>query len=125
MPTDLGSETYVNLVTYRRSGQGVATPVWVATLGKHLYVFTDGTSAKVKRIRATGKIRVAACDVRGKIRGPWHEGSARVVEDPHTIERAYAALRAKYGWQMSLVDIISRVAGRIDRRAMLELDIEA
>lgn len=124
MPHPLGNEPYVSLVTYRRNGQGVRTPVWIAAAGKHLYVFTDGTSAKVKRIRASGRIQLAACDFRGKVHGVWHEGSARIATDPATVDRAYAALRAKYGWQMTLVDLVSRLAGRIDRRLILELTIE-
>lgn len=125
MSHPLGDETYINLVTFRRNGDGVRTPVWVAAAGGHLYVFTDGTSAKVKRLRATNRIRAAACDVRGKPKGPWHEGIGRVVDEAPTIERAYAALRAKYGWQMTLVDIVSRLAGRFGRRVILELSLDS
>ena len=39
------------------------------------------------------------------------------------IERAHAALRAKYGWQMWLGDLFSRLAGRIARRAWIEIEI--
>ena len=120
---DLGRESYVNLATFRRDGRSVNTPVWVALLGGRLYVVTDGTSAKVKRIRATGRARVAACDVRGGVRGPWYEGTVRVVDDPGTIERAHAALRDKYGWQMWLLDTGSRLFGRYGRRAWLEVAI--
>jgi PPOX class probable F420-dependent enzyme len=123
MNPDLSNESYVNLVTFRRDGRGVPTPVWFALVGGLLYVFTDGTSAKVKRIRATKRVRIAACDVRGGVTGPWAEGRARVVEEPELVERAYAALREKYGWQMQLVDLVSWVAGRIDRRAILEIEI--
>lgn len=121
----LGDETYINLVTFRRNGDGVRTPVWVAAAGEHLYVFTDGTSAKVKRLRATSRIRAAACDVRGKPKGPWHEGIGRIVDDAPTIEKAYAALRTKYGWQMTVVDIVSRLAGRFGRRVILELSLDS
>lgn len=114
-------EPYISLATFRRSGVAVETPVWFATLDGKLYVVTDGTSAKVKRLRATKKIRVAVCDVRGKVRGEWHEGSGRVVTDAALVERAHAALHAKYGWQMWLLDAGSRLFGRYGRRAYLEL----
>lgn len=123
MSPDLTRESYVNLVTFRRDGRGVPTPVWFAVVGGLAYVFTDGTSAKVKRIRATKRVRIAACDVRGNVSGAWIEGRARVVEDPDRVERAYAALRKRYGWQMQLVDFVSWMAGRIGRRAILEIEL--
>ena len=123
MPVDLSSEAYISLVTFRRDGRGVPTPVWFASIGAKLYVFTDGTSAKVKRIRATRRVRVAACDVRGKVTGPWQDGVARVVDEAALVERAYAALRARYGWQMRLVDAVSWLFGRIDRRPILEIEL--
>jgi hypothetical protein len=43
------------------------------------------------------------------------------VTDSRVIERAQAALRAKYGWQMWLLDLFSRVTGRIRRRAWIEI----
>ena len=35
---------------------------------------------------------------------------------------AYAALHAKYGWQMKMVDFWSRLAGRINARAIVEIE---
>jgi hypothetical protein len=40
------------------------------------------------------------------------------------VDRAYRALRRKYGWQMMLLDLFSRLAGKIDARALLELEAE-
>jgi hypothetical protein len=117
----LEPEPYVSLETFRRSGVGVKTPVWFAILDDRLYVVTDGTSAKVKRIRATKRIRLAACGVTGTVHGEWFEGTARVVTDRRTVERAHAALGEKYGWQMWLLDAGSTLFGRIGRRAWLEL----
>jgi uncharacterized protein len=58
----LSKEAYISLATFRRNGEAVQTPVWFAILGGNLYVVTDGTSAKVKRIRATKRVRVAPCN---------------------------------------------------------------
>jgi len=114
---------YINLATFRRSGKAVETPVWFAELDARLYVFSEAKAGKVKRLRNSPRARVAVCDVRGKLRGEWVEVVARVVEDPETIERAFAALRAKYGWQMWIADFFSRLAGRIDKRAIIEIDV--
>jgi PPOX class probable F420-dependent enzyme len=120
----LEHEPYISLETFRRSGRGVETPVWFAILGGKLYVVTDGTSAKVKRLRATKRIRVAPCNVRGTVTGDWREGTGRVVRDAALVERAHAALVEKYGWQMWILDSVSWLFGRIGRRAYLELSLE-
>jgi PPOX class probable F420-dependent enzyme len=123
MATPLDPERYISLETFRANGTGVATPVWAAPLDERLVIVTDGTSYKVKRLRNNPKIRAAACDARGKPRGPYYDGRCRIVEDPEQAARAHAALRAKYGWQMWLLDTISRLGRRIGRRAYLEVSI--
>ncbi len=122
---ELGKETYISLATYRRNGTAVLTPVWCALLDGKLYVVTDGTMAKVKRIRATGKIQVAPCNAWGGITGASVDGSGRVVSDKKVCTRAHAALHKKYGWQMWLLDARSRLFGRFERRAYLELSLDA
>lgn len=114
---------YISLVTFKRSGDGVATPVWFAADGASIYVFTDGTSYKVKRLRRNARIRIAACGSGGRVTGDWHDGNGRVVEDAEIEQRAYTLLMKRYGWQMKLVNLLSTLGGRIGRRAILELTI--
>ena len=119
----LGDTPYVSLATWRKNGKEVRTPVWVARSGDRLYVFTEGTSGKVKRLRNSPRSAVAPCDVRGGLKGDFTEARTLIVEDAAVIEAAYAALRRKYGWQMRLLDTFSRWTGRYDRRAMLEIEL--
>ena len=119
----LDQQRYLNLATFRRNGRAVETPVWFALREGRLYVFTDGTSGKVKRLRANPRIRIAPCDVRGKLKGDWGEGKGRIVDEPAAVEAAYAVLRRKYGLQMRVIDFFSGLAGRISRRAILELEL--
>jgi len=119
----LDREAYLNLATFRRSGAAVETPVWFAAHADRLYVFTEGDAGKVKRLRANPSIRVAPCSVRGRPKGAWLPGRARRVDDAATIAAAYRALRRKYGFQMWLLDLFSRLAGRIEKRAILELEV--
>jgi uncharacterized protein len=121
----LADERYVSLETFRKDGSGVKTPVWAAPLDGRLVIFTDGTSYKVKRLRDNSKVRVAACDMRGNVRGEWIDGTARILEDKDDAKRAHEALRAKYGFQAALTDFFSRLAGRIGRRAYLEVTLPA
>ncbi len=120
----LGAERYISLATFRRDGREVRTPVWVANDGEHLYVFSEAKAGKVKRIRATNRGAVAACDVRGGLRGDFTGGIGRIVSEPDAIERGYAALIRKYGWQMRVANFFSTLTGRIDQRALLELTLE-
>ncbi len=119
----LAKESYLSLASYRRTGAEVAVPVWFEVLDGKLVVFTDGTTAKVKRIRANPRVRVAPCGTFGAVTGEWIEGTARIVSGSAEEERAYAAIGRKYGWQMSLLSVFSRLAGRIDRRVVIEIEL--
>ncbi len=48
-----------------------------------------------------------------------------MVEDPALVEGAYAALRSKYGLVMKVVDVLSKLSGRYEKRAIIELEVIA
>lgn len=121
---DYANAQYISVETFRRNGRGVRTPVWCAPCGDEIAVFTERTAGKVKRIRNNPQIRVAVCDVRGKVRGDWCPGVARIVDSQEEEERAYASLHRKYGWQMALTDFFSKLTGRIQGRAVLLLRLD-
>ena len=114
---------YLSLATYRKNGTEVATPVWFSVVDGTLYVFTAGDSGKVKRVRRSSRARVAPCDARGHVHGMWRDASARLISDPALIASAHAALRRKYRWQKWVLDLFSRLSGRIHRRAWLAIEI--
>ena len=117
-----GDTRYIALTTYRRAGRPVTTPVWAAPLNGNLYVVTARSTGKVRRLRATDRIRFAPSNMNGRrILGAWHEGSGRVVEDEQRRGEALAALQRKYGWQMSLAMLINRLRGLDRERVVLEL----
>lgn len=122
-PFDPGTERYVSLATFRRDGREVRTPVWMAEAGGRCVLFSEGDAGKVKRIRATRRVRLAACSAFGAVRSDWIEGRGRILKEPAEIERAYAALRRKYGWQMWIGDLMSRLSGRYDKRAVIEIEL--
>ena len=71
--------TYISLETFKKDGNGVKTPVWFARNGDALYVFTDGTSFKVKRISRNSKGRVAECNSTGRnILSPWFDAKVEI-----------------------------------------------
>jgi PPOX class probable F420-dependent enzyme len=120
---DLGSERYVNLATFRKNGREVRTPVWIAREGSKLYVWTNGTSGKAKRIRLNGRARLAPCDARGKVRGDWVDATARMLDDPEAVQRGLETVIRKYRWQMRLALLAARLSGRYSQRAIIEIDV--
>jgi hypothetical protein len=92
------------LVTYRRSGKAVATPVWAAEADGRLYVRSERTAGKIKRLRRDPRVLVAPCTVRGKPLGAPFEATARILstQDEALAERAladrYGLGRAFFEW---------------------------
>ena len=115
-------ERYISLVTFRRNGSEAATPVWFAEVDGRLYVFSEGDSHKVKRLRRNPAVRAAPCRVLGTVTGDWVPGRGRIVtDDAALVARAERAFVAKYGWQIRLFDAVSKLAGKYPKRAWLEL----
>ena len=117
-----GNARYIALTTYRRNGRPVTTPVWSAPLGGKIYVVTGASTGKARRLRTTSRVRFAACNASGRrILGDWHEGAGRIVQDEARRSEALAALKRKYGWQLSLSMAIYRLRGLYQERVVLEL----
>jgi uncharacterized protein len=78
---------YLNLETFKKSGDGVKTPVWfaadpdkdLASDAARLYAYTIGNSGKVKRIRNNPRVRIAPCNASGKLLGEWVEARAEIM----------------------------------------------
>ncbi len=125
MGTPLDDARYVNLLSFKRDGNGVETPVWAAPLDGKIVIYTGADSYKVKRIRRNPKVRVARCNARGKLLGPWLDGSCVIVEDGAHRARIMDALTRKYGWQVRVLNFFAGIAGRREKRAYLEVTIAA
>lgn len=115
----LDNQNYILLGTLKKNGDYVDTPVWFARKGETLYMFSTGDAGKVKRLRNFPDARIAPCTVSGKPLGEFREASGRLLESDAEKREAHRALREKYGWQMRLLDIGARLAGRINSRAFI------
>ena len=117
------TERYVSLATYRKNGAEVRTPVWIAELEGRYYVFSAANAGKVKRLRNNHQVRIAACNYSGKLlHSDWLAGNAKLVTDAVLIERVYKAFTNKYGWQMRLTNLLSKLSGRYHQRSMIEIE---
>jgi PPOX class probable F420-dependent enzyme len=110
---------YIALETFKKNGQGVSTPVWFVRRNDALYVYTDGDSWKVKRIRNNPRVRIAVCDMRGRVQGPWLDATASFVDGDERLA-ADRLLNRKY-WSRLILNVLVRFTRR--RRAMIRIDV--
>ena len=108
----LSGHAYINLETYRRNGQAVATPVWftIDDNNKIIYVVTRAETGKVKRLRNNSKVRIVPCGMRGQPKGEWLNGKATFAT-PEELEDALKQRNKKYGFKAKLSGLFSRTKG--------------
>lgn len=114
-------QSYLNLETFRKNGEGVRTPVWFWEDGGVLYVRTIDGSGKVKRARRNPQVRVAPCKVDGTPLGTWVSAEARFVDEAEA-ERVNRGLKKKYGLMKTLFDLMG---SRKSRPTTLAIQVRA
>jgi PPOX class probable F420-dependent enzyme len=120
----LGDESFVSLTTFRKSGVGVSTPVWVARDGDALVVTTPQESGKVKRLRNSGRVELRPCSRMGKVADDAVPvtGVATIHVDAATRDRLTDVIRKKYGLEYRVMTIVeSIVAKRTKERVILRI----
>jgi len=110
----LGGERFVLLTTYRRSGEPVATPVWVLPDAGAAIVSTPEGAGKLKRLRADPRVTVQPCDRRGNVDAgaPVVEGRAEIITDSAASEAVNRRLARKYGIEFHIFMAIEWVVRR-------------
>lgn len=106
----LSNQQYMNLITFRKNGEAVKTPVWFAQRGDKLYVTTGKNAGKVKRIRNNERVQVAPADRSGNPLGPPVDAKARILALEEHAE-AKDALNRKYGLLKTLFDFFTGLSG--------------
>lgn len=107
-------QKYLNLETFKKSGEGVKTPVWFAAEPSakldsgdaKLYVYTIGVSGKVKRIRNNASVKIAPCNMRGDVQGDWVSARAEIVSNAEAVH-GMQLLNKKYLPWKQLLDFFS------------------
>ena len=112
---DLGDEDFVQLTTFRRSGEPVSTPVWVVRDEDALVVTTPSHSGKVKRLRANANVELRPCSRRGTVKPgtAWVPATARLDPDPGAHDGAGHLFAAKYGWEYHVAMLVEQTIRRI------------
>jgi len=100
---------YMNIETYRRSGEGIRTPVWFVESGGLLFLLTRADSGKVKRLRRDAQVKVAPCKMNGDLTGDWMPGEATFVESEDSANAIKSMFEQKYGAAVRITSALSRL----------------
>lgn len=120
----LADSPYVALTTYRRSGDPVATPVWIAPdEDGTLLVVTGRSTGKVKRVRRDPRVSMVPCSVSGKVPdGAVPEaGTAEVVDDPAEVQRLRHVIGRKYRLSFTVTRLWERISRRVNDNVIIRI----
>ncbi len=101
-------QKYLNLETFRKTGEGVKTPVWFAQDGDILRIWTETSTGKAKRIRRDGKVRIVSSTSSGQPTGEWVDARAVVVDKPEDVARTEQLFKKKYGLMFSFLSFVNK-----------------
>ena len=105
----LARARYLNLESTKRDGTAVRTPLWFAPgADGTFYVYSQAEAFKVKRLRRNPRCRIAACDMRGNVTGPWLEARAEIVAGD-AAAHGMALLNRRYWPWKQLLGLLARL----------------
>ena len=103
-------QKYMNLETFKKNGDGVKTPVWFAadpsasldSSSAKIYAYTIGVSGKVKRVRNNPRVKIAPCNMRGRVLGEWVEARAEIISGQEAVHGMQLLNRKYFPWKQLL-----------------------
>ena len=103
---EIDNAKYVSFVSFRKSGQSIATPVWIAPF-EDGYGFTiESTSGKAKRLAHTSRATIQACNFKGVITPGATVFNCEASLVMHTrAEEVRDAIAHKYGFTYKVFSI--------------------
>ena len=119
--TNLDKEKYISLTTFRKTEKAVTTPVWFAESMGTIYAEIGVNAGKLKRIRHTERVTLAACTLSGKVKGSEVEGKARILSEPQEIHTAKATMSKKYGLPRSISYFLLNTISTMLRKPRMNL----
>ena len=118
--TDVAKSEYILLTTFTKDGRPKPTAIWAAPDGDRLVVITQEQSWKVKRIRNTPRVTVAACDMRGNAKSEAVEAAAAIL-DKSANGATYDAIGKRYGLLGKTFNLFSKLRGGMKNNVTIEL----
>jgi PPOX class probable F420-dependent enzyme len=117
---DIAKSEYILLTTFTKDGRPKPSPIWAAPDGERLLVITQEKSWKVKRIRNTPRVTLAACDMRGNPKSEAIEATAAILDKSQT-GAVYDAIGNRYGLLGKTFNLFSKLRGGMKNNVGLEL----
>jgi PPOX class probable F420-dependent enzyme len=102
-------QQFLNLETFRKNGAGIKTPVWFAQDGDSLFIWTESSSGKAKRIRNNGQVNIAPCKNDGTVTGEWAAARASVDGSDDAKNHVKALMEKKYGLAYKMFGLVGRL----------------
>ena len=108
-------QKYLNLETFKKNGDGVKTPVWFAadpsasldSGAAKIYAYTIGVSGKVKRVRNNPHVKIAPCNMSGKVLGEWVEARAEIISGEEAVRGMHLLNKKYFPWKQLLAAFAS------------------
>jgi uncharacterized protein len=97
--TGFDSTRQIVLVTFKRSGDPIPSPINHGVADGKIYVRTDASTGKVKRVRNNRRVVVVPCSLRGKPKGQAVAGVARILPES---EHAHADRAVAANWSVPM-----------------------
>jgi uncharacterized protein len=115
---------YINLESCKKNGEPKQTPVQSLESDGLIYVRTDPTTWKVKRIRRNPHVRMVPFDRSEKPSGIWVEGEAHVLEGEERV-RMLKVFKEEYGAiGYSMVGLVGRLRGERQMTAIISIKLQ-
>ena len=70
--------------------------------GAKIYTYTIGVSGKVKRVRNNPRVKIAPCDMRGRVLGEWVEARAEIISGEEAAHGMELLNKKYFPWKQLL-----------------------
>ncbi len=107
---EIESKKCISLETYRKNNESVKTPVWFVTKDDLIYVVTRDQTGKAKRLRNNQQVKIASCNLKGKVSGEWVSGTAKILAEEETKD-AVKWRDKKYGFMAKIGKFLTKRKG--------------
>ena len=109
---EIESKKCISLETYRKNNQPVRTAVWFVIKDDLIYVVTRDQTGKAKRPRNNQQVKIATCNFKGKVKGQWISGTAKILSEDETKE-VVKWRNKKYGFMAKIAKFLSKSKGEL------------
>tara|TARA_B100001109_G_C18754475_1_gene423006 strand:- start:124 stop:492 length:369 start_codon:yes stop_codon:yes gene_type:complete len=114
---EFANHEFINLITYKKDGTPVKTPVWVAEHENCLVITSSKSAGKVKRINNNGRATIYVTDRMGSSElSERIDVKASVIKDEELKQNALDKIIKKYGNMSKMF-----IRGSNENRAIIKI----